>query len=268
MDFLKSAKYMAWFIFASIIGSFVALGRQILIDETWLDKVIDAYYSDMDTYIQHIIQVAPFALIVTDILIILPILINSIIRKKYIGHKLSKKTFLSLITLGLLLNLIISACCDFIPFPKSWTSSLDTYTNAAVSMSPLFTIICTGILAPVMEELVFRYGILGSLRKKGPLIAIGISSVSFGIMHMNIIQGSYACVMGIILGYFYWKTENINTSILLHITVNLSSVLTTFLPFHELISLSIFLCVSGIINYFCLLPTLKQNKENTLEVIL
>ena len=117
-------------------------------------------------------------------------------------------------------------------------------------MPAIATIVCTGILAPIMEELIFRYGILGSLKEKGPILAIGVSSVLFGVMHMNIIQGGYACLMGIVLGYLYWKTNNINTSILLHISVNLSSVFTTFLPIHELLSLSIFVAIMLLVNNY------------------
>lgn len=244
LAYIKSTKYILWFIVASVIGSILGIVMQFYQNPIWLENAIDAYYEGSEAYVKQIIQIAPISLFITDLLIILPIVGHSVWKKKYIGQKITVFQCSKIILLGLILNLIISACCDFIPFPKSWSSSLETYTNAAVTMSPIITIICTGILAPIMEELIFRYGILGSLKGKGPILAIGVSSVLFGVMHMNIIQGGYAFLMGIVLGYLYWKTNNINVSILLHISVNLSSVLTTFLPMHELLSLSIFIIIT------------------------
>ena len=52
----------------------------------------------------------------------------------------------------------------------------------------------------------------------------------FGIAHMNPIQSTYAFLLGLILGYLYYKTGNLLNSILLHITINSTSVLYEYAP--------------------------------------
>ena len=52
----------------------------------------------------------------------------------------------------------------------------------------------------------------------------------FGIAHMNPIQSTYAFILGLILGYIYYKTGNLLNSILLHLTINSTSVLYEYAP--------------------------------------
>ena len=54
------------------------------------------------------------------------------------------------------------------------------------------------IAAPVVEEILFRGIVLRSMRKFTPAwAAILISSVLFGVYHLNIVQAAYATLMGI-----------------------------------------------------------------------
>ncbi|MCQ2192432.1 MAG: CPBP family intramembrane metalloprotease [Paludibacteraceae bacterium] len=89
-------------------------------------------------------------------------------------------------------------------------------------------ILFLAVLGPIVEELVFREGIVGSLLRRGvsPLVAIVISALLFGLVHGNPIQIFAATFIGIILGVFYYKTGSIVLSAILHICVNSLSVIT------------------------------------------
>ena len=51
-----------------------------------------------------------------------------------------------------------------------------------------------------------------------------VSNLS-GIMHMNIIQGTYATLLGLIVGLLYLRYKSIIAVILLHMNFNLTSTL-------------------------------------------
>ena len=80
--------------------------------------------------------------------------------------------------------------------------------------------ICTGILAPILEELFFRKLIIDRTRRYGELASILISAFFFGIFHGNFSQFFYAFGIGAMLGYVYCKTGSYLTVVLLHMGFN------------------------------------------------
>lgn len=85
-----------------------------------------------------------------------------------------------------------------------------------------------GLLVPVAEELVFRGGILrkllqifsindeGKTTNAGHWCAIAISALIFGAMHLNAAQGVHAFLIGLLLGWMYYRTRSIIPSIAFH----------------------------------------------------
>ena len=84
------------------------------------------------------------------------------------------------------------------------------------------------VLGPLVEELIFRKGMLDILRKGNyfPIWAIVISSVTFGVIHGNPAQIPGAFLFGLLLGWIYWRTNSVWTVWLLHALNNLIGVLT------------------------------------------
>lgn len=78
-----------------------------------------------------------------------------------------------------------------------------------------------GILAPIMEEIIFRKILLSRLRKFGDFISIFLSALAFGMFHGNLSQFFYAFALGCILAYLVIKTGTIKYSIILHMIINL-----------------------------------------------
>ncbi len=79
--------------------------------------------------------------------------------------------------------------------------------------------IYASIVAPVVEELIYRGFIMNALKKYGKVFAIVISSILFGLMHCNLIQSIFAMTVGLILGYVAMN-YSIKWSILLHFINN------------------------------------------------
>lgn len=88
--------------------------------------------------------------------------------------------------------------------------------------SDVFSFITIVIAAPILEELIFRGIILdGLLKRYSPLKSIIISSILFGIVHLNPWQFISAFIIGLFSGWVYYKTRNLTLSILIHFVNNL-----------------------------------------------
>lgn len=90
-------------------------------------------------------------------------------------------------------------------------------------------IIAISLIAPIIEELCFREGIMGGLLRRGakPWVAIAVSAAIFGLIHGNPVQIVGAGLMGVIFGIIYYKSGNIVLTTLLHVLNNsLATVLT------------------------------------------
>ena len=91
-----------------------------------------------------------------------------------------------------------------------------------ITSNPLIvTIICAGILIPIVEEILFRGLIFNRIKHQYNFLAgLLISSLLFGIYHGNIVQGIYATLLGIFLGFAYHKTKSILIPVFIHMGGN------------------------------------------------
>lgn len=89
--------------------------------------------------------------------------------------------------------------------------------------NPLLIILLIGVSAPIMEEIVFRGGIIGLWLEKFPIVGIAISSVLFGLIHgpTNLISFLIYGLMGLILSMAYYKTKRLEVSISIHFLNNI-----------------------------------------------
>jgi len=96
-------------------------------------------------------------------------------------------------------------------------------------MKGMFGFLTVVIAAPIFEELIFRGIILdGLLKKYGATKAILLSSLLFGIAHLNIPQFVVAFSVGVLMGWVYVNTKNLWFTILIHFTCNLTSFFSDY----------------------------------------
>lgn len=88
----------------------------------------------------------------------------------------------------------------------------------------------TLVFAPVLEEILFRGIVLGGMLKQGenPRRAILISALVFGLIHGNLPQFLGGAIIGMILGYAYYKTHNLVICIAMHIVNNSLGVYSSY----------------------------------------
>lgn len=100
---------------------------------------------------------------------------------------------------------------------------------------PVIIVITSVILAPIVEELLFRGTIFGWLYELHPMIAHLGSAFLFGFVHIMdaVLSGNYQewfqifayFLMGAVLSFLYEKRNNIYVPILSHMMNNLISIL-------------------------------------------
>ncbi len=99
------------------------------------------------------------------------------------------------------------------------------YQEAAASLYSVGTmlgLVRYGIVAPVLEELVFRGIFFKTIRRFwGPEGAVVISALLFGIYHGNAVQLVYAFCLGLVLAVSYEDADNFFIPVLLHSVVNI-----------------------------------------------
>ena len=130
---------------------------------------------------------------------------------------------LGLIALGMMFGMMLVSECIvslipisgnvFGPWYEAFCKQMENISASSWSM-----ILMTVVLAPILEEILFRGIILkGMLNMKiNPTKAIAISALIFGLIHGYPWQAAGAFFLGLILGWVYQKTESLIIPILLH----------------------------------------------------
>ena len=91
-------------------------------------------------------------------------------------------------------------------------------------------LIVLGVVAPIVEELIYRGLIYQRLKGFATIRqAFIISSLLFGLTHGNLIQAIYGFFMGLLLAYVYEKYKTLAAPILCHCGANLISVVLSMM---------------------------------------
>ena len=102
----------------------------------------------------------------------------------------------------------------------------------AAAFDKVALILFSVLLAPVVEELVFRRAVFGFLEKINTPLAIIVSGLSFGLIH--VLSGDYLQLivygsLGLVLAYiYYYSKKNIFTVIVVHMVYNLIITIVMF----------------------------------------
>jgi len=85
----------------------------------------------------------------------------------------------------------------------------------------ILSFISVSVLPAIFEEALMRGIILdGLLKRYKPWKAIIISSLLFGLMHLNPLQFVAGLMAGLFLGWVYWKTKSLLACMIIHATNN------------------------------------------------
>lgn len=124
----------------------------------------------------------------------------------------------------------------------------------------IIQILTTGLMGPILEELLFRGIVFNRLRKMTTLKkSMLYTSIIFALLHLpNIINAIYALVLSFVLIKAYLKYNTIKVPMMIHVFANITTCI--YLPLllnNNMVINSMILVISIIIIAFF---TKKENK--------
>ncbi len=98
---------------------------------------------------------------------------------------------------------------------------VNEFTQATTPASQRLSLIALVILPPMVEETVFRGFIFPALsKKKGAIVGAILTSLLFGIAHLQYNVSLYTIVLSLILCFMYYRLRSIWPGIFLHMINN------------------------------------------------
>lgn len=149
--------------------------------------------------------------------------------------------------------------------PETMAEYAELMEESGVGVFALVAMVSTAVLAPINEEIVCRGVMLEyalravsprwdardrarrlAVSKRAFWVANALQALAFGVLHLNIIQGSYAFAIGALEGWVFWRTGKLRYPMMLHLAVNASSYLIDPLaPLLDMVPLAVVFTVSG-----------------------
>ena len=172
-----------------------------------------------------------------------------------------------LLGLGLGLYLALDGFIKGLPVPQEWIDETARSASRLSSAGLPAQILCVLIMAPLVEEVIYRGLCLPYLRRGFPLpLAVVFQAALFGFFHGAKLQAAYAFAAGLLLGVVFLLCRSVWASLVVHITFNSAGIF-----FHRL-SLALpadFWVVTGIAGALLLLVSLRhlilRRPDNAME---
>lgn len=134
----------------------------------------------------------------------------------------------------------------------NFTMQYDVLNNLLIFAS-------TCIVAPILEELLFRGLILTALRRFGNMYAILITSLLFALVHGNIPQSVPTFFISLVLCYVVIRTKSLFPAIFIHFFNNIISIMELYFSNNEQISL-VFVCFEIALIIYSIVMIIRKRK--------
>lgn len=141
---------------------------------------------------------------------------------------LNLSVLLKLAVLGIFVQFAISFLLNLVYIVRP--DVMQNYTKVMESLGSgnpsFFSVFYVVITAPIVEEMLMRGLCLVILRKEFPFwVANIIQAFYFGMIHLNLVQGIYAFLLGMVLGAVVKRYGTLKASMYLHFVINFSGQL-------------------------------------------
>ncbi|MFB5545125.1 CPBP family intramembrane glutamic endopeptidase [Bacillus cereus] len=210
---------LIYFVMTQFVG---IIGVQLLAKTGWYD-----IQGNQQQAIQQLLvhwDLIGFSLM---LIIIFLIFSKELTNNPKLSIKLSRNSFIWILVgiIFVFLAQIVGSMLDKSIFQLTTQSANTSNTVAAAAISPV-ALISIVLLAPLVEEFVFRYAAINILKSKFKQTwSILISSSFFSIMHFDFpfIFGYF--LIGVILALVYVRTNRLLVSFVVHASMNLIVVI-------------------------------------------
>jgi uncharacterized protein len=262
----------------SIVGG-IAIGFYYVINGViQMENGLTLEY-EMDSMINSILSLTNIFLLISSVITILAlILIYKIKRRNYKEElqivKANRFNIFFAIILGISCWLFNSGVLSLVEEAGFFSSQFEYMNDILAPISQgsiLISMLTVGIVAPIAEEFLFRGVIYNTLKKKISIKwTIIIQAILFGVFHGNLVQGTYATLLGLVFGYVTYKTKSLWPAIIMHMVNNLTANIVSFIIgdyFGGPLLYIIFTVVGAIGIVLLILLIRKSNTKNEDEIM-
>lgn len=150
--------------------------------------------------------------------------------RQWIGGRLGVPLTVCCFVFGAAANLTLASILSLMPFSQEFLTEYMQAVPLGKGGAAWVELTALCLLAPIMEELLFRGVILHSLAQAFPLqAAVLMECLLFAWGHGQILWFLYALAMGLTLTLIAWKTRSLRASIAFHIAFNAANYLQPLL---------------------------------------
>ncbi len=177
----------------------------------------------------------------------IPIIINNILSEAVVllptlavvlfsGDRLSsvipfKKIRISSFLLTIVYLLLLFPLVTFVNYLSMFfvQNMVDSISGDVLALPVWQILLSMGVIGPFIEEIIFRGVFLQSYQRSGRIIgSIILSSILFGMMHLNFNQFAYGTVMGIMFSLLVEATGSVLSSFVAHGLFNSIEIIIMF----------------------------------------
>lgn len=156
---------------------------------------------------------------------------------------------------------------------EEWGIMTESYPSTVdpTPMGLVLGLISTAVLPALVEEMIFRGYLLGTLRPLGNGIAVVTSAFLFGLFHGNVQQFVFAFILGLVLAFLTVQTKSIWPAVVLHFSNNAMAVFLDYASQFtseadagatNIITFGL-ICVAGVVAFGALLITDRGSTATT-----
>jgi len=224
------------------------------------NAMVDKYLSSPEVEIFEILQ-SPVHVIVPLIIsiFITLILIFGILGREWKSDKfwsfaeIKSSPLILCFTLGAAFNIFTIGVFALLPItPQQRIDNI-------IGSNLILDLISFALLAALLEEVIFRGIVLKRLTKMMKLpVAVILQALIFAVIHLDLVQGTYSFVIGLILGLVYIWFDSIWLVISLHFAFNATSIVLSHILGETEIYLLYFIIVAFIISGVSLFVLYKK----------
>ena len=250
VKFLKTLLYPVFFLIGEILVEYFYILKYnrhqlILLQHKYPDLSSDQIVQKLNKMVtteayrlklNNFLNSKTIIIILITLIIFVPLFYNLYKKYRTCSQKLKRLDIVFIILLGmsvsLFFNNVFNIVNNIFPFTDNF---MINHTSLSIQ------IISSGIVGPILEELVFRGIVYNKLKEFNSYKkAIVLSSVIFALFHFtNILNMVYAFVISFLLIYVYEKYGKLRCSMLLHISANVTITLFMYLIVRKIIWINI-----------------------------
>jgi membrane protease YdiL (CAAX protease family) len=135
-------------------------------------------------------------------------------------------TFLAVLPVVWLTSIVWNKIIEWLGLPPEPQDLIDVFARAKLSLTSVVLVLLATVVAPVVEELVFRAGLFRYLRTRIPRwAALLLPSLFFAAAHANWASFGPLTMLAIVFSLAYERTGRIGTTMIAHALFNLNMIL-------------------------------------------